>query len=158
MAAPTPSARVDPTGIRLDDGYSTLITLAVDTDISFWEKTVTPPGLDGRDPIDTTTMHNERVVTKAPRSLIDVTDATATVAYDPLVYDQCLSALNVRTTVTIRFPDGGTYCFFGFLQAFTPQEMSEGEQPEAEVTICVTNFDPVNHVEALPVLTNVAGT
>ncbi len=41
---------------RLDDGYQTLIEFAENPAIKLWEKSVTPPGIDGGDAIDTTTM------------------------------------------------------------------------------------------------------
>jgi hypothetical protein len=158
MAAPTPTTRVSPTGIKLKDGYQTLVTIALDTNIEFWEKAVTPPGMDGMDKIDQTTMHNIRWRTCAPRSLVTLTDAPMTVAYDPQVYTSVLAVLNVETTITERFPDGSTLAYYGFLQKFEPQELTEGAQPEATITIVPTNFDPVNKVEAAPVLTSVAGT
>lgn len=158
MAAPTPTARQNPAGIKLDDGFSTVITFAADPDVSFWEKTVTPPGIDGGDAIETSTMHNDVWRTMAPRQLKTLTESSSTVAYDPNVFNNILSLINVRTTVTVTFPDGSTLAFYGYLRSFEPNEMSEGEQPEATVNITPTNFDHVNKVEASPVLTSVAGT
>jgi hypothetical protein len=158
MAAPTPGTRTDPVGIKIDDGFSTLISFAADPDVSFWEKTVTPPGIDGGDAIETETMHNDVWRTRVSRSLKTLTDAETTVAYDPAVFTQIVALCNVETTITIHFSDGSTYCFYGYLRTFEPGEISEGEQPEATVTITPTNYDPVNHVEAGPVLTSVAGT
>lgn len=158
MAAPTPSARVAPTGIHLEDGFSTLITLATDTNIELWEKTVKPPGIDGGDSIPQTTMHNTAWRTMAPRQLKTLTETTTTCAYDPLIYTSILASVNIPTTITVTFPDGTTLAFYGYLQKFEPSDLKEGEQPEATVTITPTNYDPVNHVEAAPVLTNVAGT
>lgn len=158
MAAPTLTARSDPGGIFLCDGYRTLIAFAADPDVSFWEKTVQPPGLDGGDAIDTTTMHNDDLRTKCARSLLDVTDGQATVAYDPAVLDQAYALINTETSVTWHFPDGSTYTAYAYLQKFEPQELQEGEQPEASITIVITNYDPVNHVEAAPVLVSAAGT
>lgn len=158
MAAPTPTARGTPSGIKLKDGYQSLITFAASTTISLWEKTVTPPGLDGGEPVVQTTMHNTQWRTMAPRALITMTPHTFTAAYDPAVYSSILSLLNVETTVTVTFKDGSTLAFYGFLQKFEPAAMSEGTQPEATVTICPTNFDYVNKVEAAPVLTSVSGT
>lgn len=148
----------DPAGITLKDGYQTLITIAADPDISFWEKTVQPPGLDGGDPIDTTTMHNSTWRTLSPRALITLTECTLTVAYDPDAYNQIQDVLNTETTFTVTFPDGSTLAFFGFLRLFEPQSAEEGAQPEANITIQPTNYDPVNKVEAGPVLFDVEGT
>lgn len=158
MAAPTPTARQSPTGIRLDDGFSSLITFGADPNICFWEKTVTPPGIDGGDSIETTTMHTDAWRTMAPRQLKTLTDSSTTVAYDPNVFNEILALINVRTTITVTFPDGSTLAFYGFLRSFEPSELTEGEQPEATVNLTPTNYDPTNDVEAAPVLTSVAGT
>lgn len=158
MAAPTPTVRGTPSGIKLKDGFRTKITFATDDNIEFWEKSVKPPGIDGGDSIPQTTMHNVDWRTMSPRQLKTLTESTTTVAYDPLLYTSILALVNVETTVTVTFPDGSTLAFYGFLQKFEPGDLKEGEQPEATVTITPTNFDPTNHVEAAPVLTNVAGT
>lgn len=158
MAAPTPTARQLPTGIKLDDGYRTTICPAADPDISFWEKAVTPPGIDGGDEIDTTTMHNSDWRSRASRALKTLTEASVTAAYDPNLYTSILALINLETTYTVHFPDGSTLAFYGFLKSFMPGENVEGEQPEAEILIVPTNFDPVNKVEAAPALANVAGT
>ena len=78
MAAPTPTARATPVGRKLKEGFPVKITIAADTDISFWEKSVTPVGFDGGDSIDQSTMFNTRYRTKAARTLIDTTDVTVT--------------------------------------------------------------------------------
>lgn len=158
MAAPTPSVRGTPGGIRLDDGFSSKIAFASDLTIEFWEKTVKPPGLDGGEKIDTMTMHNVTYRTFGPRQLKTLTDLTIKAAYDPIVYQSILALINVRTTITILFPDGSTLAFYGFLQKFEPDDLEEGKQPEATLTITPTNYDPVGHVEAAAVLTNVVGT
>lgn len=158
MAAPATTARVAPTGIRLDDGYSTKIAFARDSNIQFWEKTVQPPSVDGGDAIDTTTMHNATYRTMAARSLITLGESKCTVAYDPDVYNAIIQLVNQEGAITVSFPDGSTLSFFGFLSKFEPGDLAEGEQPEADVTIIPTNWDPVNRVEAAPVLTSVAGT
>lgn len=147
-----------PAGIKLDDGYETLIGFASHPTVRFWEKTVKPPGIDGGDAIETTTMFNVNLRTSAARKLKTLTEATFTAAYDPKVYDEILSLTNRETTVTVLFSDGSTLAFFGFLRLFEPQDCAEGAQPEANITIHPTNVDPVNHVEADPVLVEVAGT
>jgi hypothetical protein len=158
MAAPAATVRSDPTGRMLEDGYRSLITFAADTNIELWEKSVTPPGIDGGDAVDITTMHNDTVRTKAPRSLKDYTDATAVCAYDPSAYTALQALINVRTTVTVTFPDGSTLAFFGFLRSAEFGDLVEGEHPEVTVTITPTNWDYTNDVEAAPVLTSVSGT
>ena len=158
MAAPATTARSTPWGIALSDGYSTKIAFAADPDISFWEKTVGPPSLDGGDAIETTTMHNAAYRTLSSRALITLGESSVTVAYDPDLYDEVLGIINVNTAITVHFPDGSPLDFWGFLRTFEPGENAEGEQPEATITIQPTNYDPNNTVEAGPVLTEVAGT
>jgi len=160
MAAPSPTARVTPTGIRLEDGYQTLITFENDSNVNLWELEITPPGLDGGDPIDTTTMHNTTYRTKAARSLIDVTDGSFTCAYDPEAMTGCLALVNVEQTITVTFLDGSTWAFWGFMQTFDPQGLSEGEMPEASVGFVITNFDPTvgQRDEQGPVIAEVSGS
>jgi len=153
MVAPSASARTTPTGDMLENGFSTLITIASDVDIDFWEKTVQPPGLDGGDSVDVTTMHNTTWRTRAPSALVDLTESTATAAYDPAVYDQIVAIINTETTITITFPDGSTLAFYGYLRTFEPGDNAEGENPEATVTITPTNRDLSTGTEEEPVYT-----
>ena len=158
MAAPTPAARTTPAGIPLKDGYKTTITITYDADISFWEVTVTPPGIDGGDGIDQTTMFNDRFRVSLNRALLTLTECSCTAAYDPAVFDQIVSAVNRNTTITITFPDLSTLAFYGWLRVFTPDALVEGTQPRASITIQPSNWDPTNKVEAGPLLTSVYGT
>lgn len=158
MAAPTASTRLDPTGIMLRDGYRTLVTFTADRDLSVWEIGVTPPGLDGGDPIDTTTMHNDRWRSMSSRALITMTEFSMECAYDPVIYSQALNLINVETTITVRFPDGSTLAFYGFLKTIETNELREGEFPTCTLTVVPTNADPVTGAEENPVLVEVAGT
>lgn len=158
MAAPTPVALGTPSGIKLKDGYSTRIAFSLNASIELWIKTVTPPPLDGGDPIDQTTMHNLLWRTKAPRSLIDTGVMAVKCAYDPNVYSSLQALLNSPGTVTVQFPDGSTVSFFAYLSKAEPQEVSDGSQPEINITVVPTNFDPVNKVEAGPYVVSVTGT
>jgi len=158
MAAPTPTARVDPTGIRLTDGYRTLVTLAADTNVRLWERSITPPGLEGGDPIDTTTMHNDRWRSMAPRALITMTEFQMECGYDPKAYDELLALLNVETTITVLFPDTSTLAFYGFMRNFQPGALEEGTFPTATVTIVPTNADPTTGAEEAPVLYSAEST
>lgn len=137
---------------RLDDGYQTLISFAADTDVLFWEKTVTPPGISGGGEIDTTVMANETYRTRKPKALITLTNSSLTVAYDPAVYPEIIALVNVNNLITITFPDGDTLAFWGWLDEFTPGESTEGEQPTAEITIVPSNEND-SGVETAPVHT-----
>lgn len=158
MAAPVPANRSDPAGIKLDDGYRTLVAFTADPDASFWEKSITPPGLDGGEEIDTTTMHNDTWRSMAPRALKTMTPFSMTAAYDPVIYSTLVSLINIETTVTIHFPDGSKLAFFGFLKSVEPGELVEGTQPEITVNVVPTNADPTTGEEEDPVLVNAPGT
>lgn len=158
MTAPTPAVRGTPSGIKLKDGYQALITIGSNLTASFWEKTVQPPGIDGGDAIEQSTMHNVDWRTFASRSLMTMTEAKGKAAYDPAVYTQLQSLINVETTITVQWADGSTLAFYGYLRMFEFSELAEGTQPEANFTIQPTNYDPVAHVEAGPTLTSVSGT
>jgi len=159
MAAPATTVRTSPpAGIVLDDGYQTLIAFAADTNVSFWEKTVQPPGLDGGDPIDKTTMHNITYRTMTSASLITLTPSSVLAAYDPNLYNNIIALVNVEGAITVNFPDGSTLDFYGFLQTVEFADLEENVQPECTVTIQPTNWDPTLNVEEAPVLTSVTGT
>lgn len=155
---PTTTTRQTPSGIKLDDGFPTKIACAADPDFSMWEKSVKPPGLDGGDQIDTTTMFNATYRTFAPRQLKTMTECSGSSAYDPVVYTQGLALINVETSWTVRFADGSTLSFFGFLKSLELNELEEGTQPELTYTIVPTNQDPTTGAEAAAVLASVAGT
>lgn len=168
MAAPTALSPTEIDGfianilendIPLQDGYRTIIMFTSNPDIAFFIKTITPPGYDGGDVIETTTMLNDLNRTFSARSLLTLTPVTFTAAFDPIVYTEVLTLLNNKTdTATLMLPDRSTIAFFGYLKNFDPQEFSEGTQPEAQCTIQPTNWDPVNKIEAGPVVTEIAGT
>lgn len=145
-----PTARQTPTGRKIDDGFPTKIAFAADPDVSLWEKTVKPPGMDGGDAIETTTMWNSQVRTFASRALITLTESSFQAAYDPKVYDQILALINVETLITVHFSDGTKLDFYGFLRTFEPGDISEGEQPTAQCSITPTNTNPSTGAESLP--------
>jgi hypothetical protein len=152
----TTTARATPVGNRLKRGFRILIAFAADPDVSIWEKTVKPPGVDGGEPVDTTTQHNVDVRTFAARVLKGITEGQSKVAYDPACYPQLIALINVETWMTVHFPDGSTVDFCGFLRTFVPAEAEEPTQPEATVTFTATNQDPDTGLEQLPVYTAAA--
>lgn len=126
---------------RLDDGHGTLFQIGDSPLASLWEKTVTPPGIDGGDPVDTTTMHNKNMRTFEPRKLKTLTEAGASCAYDTSCYSVLNGLINKKKHISTIFPDGSRYTFWGYLRVFTPDEISEGEQPTAQVSIQPCNTD-----------------
>lgn len=152
------TARQTPDGLKMGDGYQALIAFASDPDIAFWEKAVKPPGIDGGEPVDNTTMHNSVWRTMASRFLQTLTPATTRVAYDPRVYDQIIALINVEGLITIHFPDNSTLDFYGYLRSFEPGDLVEGTQPEATVNIVPTNTNPSTGAEVAPNFISSVGT
>jgi len=160
MGAPTYAERQPPLGIKLDDGFKTLVTIGTGgTELKFWEKTITPPGIDGGDAIDTSTMHNTEWRTYHPRSLKTLTEMTVVAAYDPDLYSdtQLRGLINSPRSVSVEFPDGSTLAFWGYLRSFSTNELVEGTQPEITLTIQPTNQDD-SGAEQDPVLVETATT
>lgn len=159
MANPVTTTRTTPPGVYLKDGFSTKVAFNRLPAALFWEIEVQPPGVEGGDPIQTSTMHNTLWRTMQARSLRTLTPFAVVCAYDPKFHDQAVATLiNDDGSITTRHSDGSTLDFFGFLQNFIPQSNKEGEMPTANLQIVPTNYDSVNRVEAGPVLTEVTGT
>lgn len=161
MAAPTPTARGTPAGIMLERGFKCLITHSSNPAIKFKEKAVKPSGIDGGEPIPTSTMHNTEWHTMARRILKKGTPSTAKCAYDPDIQaaGQVAALLNQDGIITETYSDGTTRCYYGYFQKWDPDEhVEDPNQPTATLTIIPTMWDYINHVEAGPVVTSVAGT
>lgn len=141
MAAPTITNRQRPTGRAIPDGYRSLIGFEDDPDLAIWERSVKPPGYDGGDPIDTSTMHNNEWRTKHPRSLKTMTEATVVAGYKPTAFAALLAMINNPQSITCQYPDGTAEAFFGFVQKIEKNELKEGEYPECTLTICPMNED-----------------
>lgn len=126
------------------DGYGARITLET-SGIQFYEKSVTPAGADGQDPVDVTTNAKTTYREKFARALKELTNASGTVAFDPAQYSTIIGAINTHQVVRIDFREGDCCSFYGFLKSFVPGELADGEQPEAEI-------------ELVPVGVNASGT
>ena len=138
---------------RLDDGHSTTLTFA-EGPYTFYEKEVTPPGIDGGGPNNTTTMLNTVYRTKKPKKLKTLTNMSLTVAYDPIFYTDIIGDINVNQLITITFPDDSTLAVYGWIDKFTPATIVEGEQPTAEVVIECSNENNADPpAETAPVYT-----
>ena len=111
---------------------------------------ITPPGVDGGDPIDETTHTNADWRTKWPRSLVEIQDGTFTMMYDPDGWSAIAAAINDNVLITFTYPDGCGLEFFGYIKSFIPNEYVEGEPATAEVTLVVTNYDHATGLETAP--------
>lgn len=128
----------------LTDGHPTRITFfALGTGVTLLvkEKEVTPPGVEGGDPNDTTTMLNTTWRTKQPKHLIELSDGSFTAQYDPAIYDQILQIINVNGVVRVDFSDDSGLEFYGWLKNFIPGNCVEGAMPIATCTIVCGNQD-----------------
>jgi len=146
-----------PAGTMLTNGYASFFEIDSFTTLGFWEKEVTPFGLEGGDKIDVTTMHNHYVRTYAAQALYEAADGEITAAYDPAVLSSLsgsAGAINTNKAITIHFPDTSTWDTYGYIQTFSPSSLSNGEQPEASITIVFTNLtDAATPAEYEPVYT-----
>lgn len=138
---------------RIDDGFATTITFANFPSVKFYEKEVTPPSVTGGGSNDTTTMRNTAWRTLAPKKLKSLGEAKLTAAYDPAVYSDIVAMLQVNQLITVTFPDGSTYEFFGWVDEFAPGAIKEGAQPTADVKILCSNQDGTG-AETAPVYTS----
>lgn len=138
-----------PVNERLDDGFSTIITLANIPNVKLFEKEVTPPGISAGGPIDTTTMRNVTWRTQAPRALKSLTSVGATVAFATEAIPQVQSQIGINQIITVTFPDQSTLVFWGWLEEFTIGALSEGNQPTATISITPGNID-ANGAEVAP--------
>jgi hypothetical protein len=140
--------------VRIDDGFSTTVSIYDDKDdvtpevVKFWEKSVTPPGVQGGGANDTSTMRNTAWRTMAPKKLRTLSEASLNVAYDPELYETILSLLQVVKWIEIDWPDGSHLGFWGWIDSFEPNEVVEGEQPTADITVIPSNQTPAGTEEA----------
>lgn len=154
MAAPSPTARTTPAGRKMDNGYKITVTIGVDPDISVWEKTITPPGLDQGDMIDTTTQHNaDGVRSMAFRAFTTITEGSMEVGFNENYLTQIKSVIGVNTTLTFTLPNLGTIAAFGGVRTFEPTGLTDGEHPTATMALAITNTDPETGDIEAPVYT-----
>jgi hypothetical protein len=130
-----------PSGKDLEDGFSTIITMANAANVAFWEQSVKPPGFDGGDLIPQTTMRNSVWRTFAPRKLKTLTAMTFKAAYDPKVIGDINNQMNINQLYTVTHSNGAKWSFYGVLNKFDPDEETEGNKPTASCTITPTNRD-----------------
>lgn len=131
----------------LHDGLQTILTIG-DTNL-VCEIEVTPPSLDGGDPIDLSCMRSGEWALMYPRRRKKVGPMTILVSWNPEVYRNLAAGvvdarvfLNLNQLMQLRFPNGAVLSFYGFITKFEPQAMKEGERPTANITIQLSLLDP----------------
>ena len=164
MAAPahTLLSAYSPAGIKMPNGFSSVIVFARLPTASFWvtiEGGYKPGGLDGGEPVLQSDMLNIGVHTKRPRVLVMHGDTVVTAAYDPNLRKQMEdSLLNAEGSITEYMSDGSYLDYYGYLQKAEFGELKEGQLPLVTLTVVKTNWDPVGRVLVKPVFFNVTGT
>jgi hypothetical protein len=141
----------------IEDGHPTLVTFSASTSAAlyFKEKEVTPVGISAGGENDTTTMKNTTWRTKAPKQLKTLTTMSEVAMYDPAIYDEVVGFIGVNQQVTITFPDTSTLVFWGWIDEFTPNAVTEGTMATANVTIIASNQND-SQEETAPVYTAAA--
>lgn len=144
------TTRVAPVGIKPDSGFGIKVAFALDSNVSFWEKSVKPPGADGGDPNDTSTNHNTTYRTKGPRTLVEITNLTGMCTYVPAVLPQIYALINQPGAISVHFWDGSSMDFWGYLKAFDPSDANESGEPEANFEVVFTNTNTSDGSEEGP--------
>lgn len=150
MTAPAHTARTQPPAHPLYNGHQTVLALSLDPDLSLWEKTIMPMGVDNGDKVDQTTQWNARYRTYAPRALLEMTDGEMTFAFHPAMLPQVIAVAGKVGSMTQYFPDGSYYDFYGYLKGVKVDALVEGTQPGGTATLVITNLD-ASGVEVGPV-------
>jgi len=158
MAPPSVTARTTPVGYKMPDGYRSTFAAAAKPGLQLWEVSGKPPGIDGGEMINTTTMLNNIWRTWDARHLKTLTPLTFKAAFDPDVWNDLLNMINTPGAWTFHYPSGDALSFYANLEKVEPEDFEEGKMPMVTCTLTPTNWDPVNFVEAAPVYTVAAGT
>ena len=120
----------------MENGFS--ITIDIGDDISFYEVTVKPPGIQvGSIPI--TTQRNVEWRTFAAKILKTLTETVVKGGYNPAQYDEIESILGDNRLITVNFPDGSKVKFWGWLDEWDPDELAEGTFPQTSLKFVASN-------------------
>lgn len=131
----------------LRDGLSTRVIFALNPFAAFLvEKVVTPPGETGGGKIEMTNMTWSAGQARGflPKQLYTQDDLTVVCQYDPEFY--VASFLLLNQLITITFPDGSTFAFYGWAEETMPGENKEGENPTLTLKICASNLTQTNNL------------
>jgi hypothetical protein len=118
------------------DGHATTISLG---SADLQEVSISPPSISSGGEIDVTSMSNTSWRTKAPKQLHELGEVSFSALYDPAKIGTYLTGVGSNQAITITFADASTLVFYGWVDSFSPSEISEGEAPTADVTIIVSN-------------------
>ena len=139
---------------RLLQGHGTTITFASDASLLFYPRALTPPGLEGGGPIETTLLAATAYRMFEPKTLKTLMPFSITALYDPDVYTDMIAAINTNTLITITFNDSPAtvLAFYGYVNRFAPGTLSEGDLATAELEIVPTLRHSSTGAETAPVV------
>jgi len=138
----------EPTGVTLTFTLDSLATF------EFYYIDLTPPSVDGGDPISTTLLATTDFHTKMAPELKDIGNIQFTAEYQP---DVILTApYGQPGNIAIYFPGQGTMTFRGYLKNFNPDSLKPGERSQGSGEFVVTNTANDGFTPQLPTWT--AGT
>ncbi len=120
------------------DGHSTKIDLGGQT---LQEITISPPSIGSGGEIEVSSMDNDNWRSKAPKKLHECGEVSFSALYDPAEIGTYLAGVGVNKLIKITFANGDTLKFYGWVDSFSPSEISEGEAPTVDLTIIVSNQD-----------------
>jgi hypothetical protein len=138
---------------RIDNGFSTTLSFSLNPTLEFYEVEVQPPGWEGGDPINTTTMRNTLLETFTPASLQTLTEITISAAYTSDIFHLTTGVkemINKNQEITVTLPDGATFKFWGFIRGWNPPTHTKNVRPMASFRIAPSNTN-ASKVETLPV-------
>lgn len=143
-------------GAQMRDGFPTTIAFATaGAGILFKVKTIKPGGYVGGGGISMTTMQNTRYRTQMPKRLVTINDIEINASYEVGQYATIVSLMQVNQKVTMTFEDLDKVEYYGWIDEFVLVEHKEGEQPVANVKVCVSNLNTTTStwVETGPLFT-----
>jgi hypothetical protein len=122
-------------------GFGCRITFTTSSTVTFEEIDTSEPGMDGGDPIEI--KHNAKTtyVEKYPKALVELTNGSASVTYDPSKVAAIASAINVEQTITHTFKDGSAISYWGFLKSWVPTGKNDDGQPMADIELVPTGLN-----------------
>ncbi len=126
----------------LKNGFKTLVTFSQVLFPDFYgEVEVTPPGTSARGGIPQSTMRNILWTTQLPKGLKELQPLTMKVAYDTRLIPVLMTLVGVNQRVTIRWPDGATLSFWGWIDEATFDSMTEDNRPIYNLSVQTSNVN-----------------
>lgn len=153
MAAPAVQTRSTPTGaIQYEGGPTSRFTIGLNKALCIREFEIAACKIVGGQPIRISSFFNVLFHTKVPQTLLDLEAFVVRGFYDMDIWKDTMykTVMNKNGAMTFRSAEGSTLSVFGWAREVTFQPHKLGEAPTLELMCEVSNWDPVNRVEAGP--------